>query len=199
MEKLLFITHRTARFGTIEGAVEALKGGCRAIQLRMKNTSEQEVLHTAWELKQLCDQAGADLYIDDYAAVALAVRARGVHLGKHDMPVREARALLGDAFRIGGTANTQEDVERLEEQGVDYIGLGPYRFTETKANLSPVLGLEGYRRIKSTKPVIAIGGIEIADIKSLMQTGIAGIAMSGAILRAANPEEETKRILQCII
>ena len=125
-----------------------------------------------------------------------------MHLGKHDMPVAEARRLLGNGFIIGGTANTFDDVKMHYEAGADYIGCGPFRFTTTKKNLSPILGLEGYRRIVSQMkeaginlPIVAIGGITREDIPAILQTGVTGVALSGTILRADNPTEETRRIL----
>ena len=126
--------------------------------------------------------------------------ADGVHLGKNDMPPREARALLGPQKIIGATANTFGDIRRAAAQGADYIGLGPFRFTRTKEKLSPILGIEGYREILARcaeqgirLPVVAIGGITAADVDALMATGIAGIALSGALLNAENPAEETKK------
>ena len=125
-----------------------------------------------------------------------------MHLGKHDMPVAEARRLLGNGFIIGGTANTFDDVKMHYEAGADYIGCGPFRFTTTKKNLSPILGLEGYRRIVSQMkeaginlPIVAIGGITREDIPAILQTGVTGVALSGTILRADNPAEDTRRIL----
>ena len=131
--------------------------------------------------------------------------ADGVHLGKNDMPVDEARRLLGHDKIIGGTANTFEDIERLHRQGTDYIGCGPFRFTTTKKSLSPVLGLEGYKRIVSDMkahgidlPIVAIGGILKSDIADIMQTGVTGIAVSGGILNAESPTEEMKQFISLI-
>ena len=121
------------------------------------------------------------------------------------MPISEARQILGKNFIIGGTANTFEDVRMHAEAGADYIGCGPFRFTTTKKNLSPVLGLEGYTDIVSKMkaeginlPIVAIGGITKEDIPSLMKTGITGIAISGSVLRAENPIEEMKEIITII-
>jgi thiamine-phosphate pyrophosphorylase len=128
--------------------------------------------------------------------------ADGVHLGKNDMPIKEARQMLGSSFIIGGTANTFEDVKAHHEASANYIGCGPFRFTTTKKNLSPVLGLDGYRHIvKQMKdaniqlPIVAIGGITAEDIPAIMQTGVTGIALSGTILHAENPIEEMKKII----
>ncbi|MDR2692557.1 MAG: thiamine phosphate synthase, partial [Dysgonamonadaceae bacterium] len=137
---------------------------------------------------------GADLYINDHVEICRRIGATGVHLGKSDMPPGEARKILGKNFIIGGTANTFEDILRLNAEGVDYIGLGPFRFTATKKNLSPVLGLPGYKQIMEqcavrgiNLPVFAIGGITAGDIPALLNSGITGIAMSSAILQAENP------------
>lgn len=124
------------------------------------------------------------------------------------MPVSEAWHRITekgqeDLFCVGATANTFEDIVKANQEGASYIGLGPYRYTETKKNLSPVLGLEGYQKIirqcrdAGIKiPIFAIGGIKFEDIASLMATGIEGIAVSGAIINAENPVEETRRFIQ---
>ena len=197
MNGLLFITHRTKRYSYLQSVEIALQGGCRQIQLRMKDVSVMEVERAAEQAKALCNEYGADLYVNDHVEVCLKINAKGVHLGKSDMSPSEARAILGDKYIIGGTANTFDDIRLLSGQGVDYIGLGPFRFTVTKKNISPVLGLEGYRNIiRSCRengiylPVIAIGWITLDDIPEIMKTGVAGIALSSTILNADNPVEE---------
>lgn len=202
MASLQFITHETEQFTYREGAFMALEAGCKWIQLRMKDVAVETVRQLAEELKKACENHHALLIIDDYVEVAREVKADGVHLGKNDMPIEEARKLLGEGFIIGGTANTFEDVKRHYEAGADYLGIGPFRFTTTKKNLSPVLGLEGYRNIKQQMieadiilPAVAIGGITVEDIPAILATGIEGIAMSGAILQAHDPDAEIKRIL----
>lgn len=201
MKGLLFITHQTEKYTYLDSVQIALEGGCRRIQLRMKHATAEEVEAVAHAARQLCEKHRAELYIDDHVEVCKRVRATGVHLGKSDMPPQEARNLLGPACIIGGTANTFDDVVRLHAAGVDYIGLGPFRFTTTKKNLSPVLGLEGYRSILDrcrergiTLPVLAIGGITVSDIPAILNTGVSGIALSSAILQASDPVGETKRI-----
>ncbi len=205
MKGLLFITHSTQGYGYLDGAEAVLKGGCRSIQLRMKDVPETEVLETARTLKVMCDDYGAELYIDDHVAVAVEVGAKGVHLGKNDMAPAQARNMMGRGFVIGGTANTFEDIVRLNDQRVDYIGLGPFRFTETKKNLSPILGLEGYERIIAQcreagidLPVVAIGGITADDIPAILNTGVSAIALSSTILGAADPVAETRKIIEII-
>ncbi len=201
-----FITHQNARYGYVEGARLALEGGCRWIQLRMKDATDDEVRPLAHKLRKLCSDYNAKFILDDRVNLVKEVSADGVHLGKNDMPVDEARQVLGPDYIIGGTANTFEDIEQLYRQGANYIGCGPFRFTTTKKNLSAILGLEGYRNIVKRMhdaginlPMVAIGGILHEDIHEIMQTGVTGIAVSGAVLNADNPVEEMKRMVKACL
>lgn len=193
---LLFITHPIERYSCFQSVEIALKGGCRMIQLRMKEMSPRRVRQTGTVLNALCREYGADLYINDHVEISRKIGAAGVHLGKSDMPPGEARKILGENFIIGGTANTFDDILRLKAEGVDYIGLGPFRFTTTKKYLSPVLGLPGYTQIMEqcsncgiNLPVFAVGGITANDIPEIMNTGIKGIAVSSMVLQAENPHK----------
>lgn len=172
---------------------KACEGGVDWIQLRIKNKDEAEWETIAAETKIICRNHHATLIINDYVKLAKTIGADGVHLGKEDMPPDEARALLGPGFIIGGTANTFEDIQRLALLKVDYIGLGPFRFTQTKTNLSPILGLQGYVDLMKksaaeniTVPIIAIGGIQLNDTGELLNSGVYGIAVSSAITEPAN-------------
>lgn len=203
MRAIQFITHEMDNVSYVEGARMALEGGCRWIQLRMKDASDDEVRKAAAEIQPMCKAHDAIFLLDDRVELAKELKADGVHLGKNDMPVDEARRVLGEDYIIGGTANTFEDIERLARQGADYIGCGPFRFTTTKKNLAPVLGIEGYREIIKKMeeagidlPVVAIGGITAEDIDDILATGVRGIAVSGTVLRAENPVEEMKQIIQ---
>ena len=197
-----FITHCTRRYSYLDSARMALEGGCRWIQLRMKDRPLEEVEAVARQVQALCKEHGAIFIIDDHVHLAQKLEADGVHLGKQDMPVAEARRVLGEGFLIGGTANTFDDIVQHRQGGADYIGCGPFRYTSTKKNLSPVLGLEGYAAIMRQMdeagiglPVVAIGGITKEDIPAILQTGVHGIALSGSVLRAESPAEEMKAIL----
>lgn len=202
---LQFITHRTDRYDEVSGTRAVLAGGCRWVQLRMKEAPTEELLRIGREVAHLCREAGATFILDDRADLVGELGADGVHLGKNDMPVAEARRLLGCDRLIGATANTFEDIERAAAAGADYIGLGPFRFTQTKRNLSPLLGLEGYRAIAARcreagidLPVIAIGGITAEDIRPIREAGIAGVALSGCLLGAEDATEKTKEIIDII-
>ena len=188
---------------TTQGLEPLLKAGLNWVQLRVKNRSEKDMYSIADSFVALCEKYKVYSIINDYPQLAKKVGADGVHLGKEDMPPVEARDLLGKDFIIGGTANNFEDVEALYEAGVNYIGLGPLRFTNTKKNLSPVLGLEGYADILQSCqansiriPIIAIGGIVVEDLAALYDIGLHGVAVSSAIRNAKNPTAAVKAFLE---
>lgn len=192
--RLQFLTNATERYDELDEVAMALDGGCRWIQLRMKDADDDKVIAVGRAAACLCHARGAVLIIDDRVALCHAIGADGVHLGRHDMPVDEARRLLGAGAIIGATVNTPDDLRRAAAAGADYAGCGPFRFTTTKARLAPILGLEGYERLVKVRdglgrplPLVAIGGITIADVPSLMSTGVDGVAISGCVVRAAEP------------
>lgn len=201
--QLQFISHQNEKMTYLDGIREALAGGCKWIQLRMKGATDEEARPIALKVKKLCKEQNATFLIDDRVQLVKEVGADGVHLGKNDMPIAEARKILGDDFIIGGTANTFEDVKAHYEADADYIGCGPFRFTTTKEKLSPILGLEGYHEIIQKMkaenidiPIVAIGGITKEDIPDIMKTGVNGIALSGSILNAKDPATETHDIME---
>ena len=208
---LQFITHFTEKYSYLDSVRIALDGGCRWVQLRMKDATADEIRPVALEAQKMCREHGATFIIDDHVELVKEIGADGVHLGKKDMPIAEARRILGKDFIIGGTANTFDDVKAHCEAGANYIGCGPFRFTTTKKGLSPILGLEGYREITRRMalpashgglgeiiPIVAIGGITADDIPAIMQTGVTGIALSGTVLRAANPVEEMRKLIALV-
>lgn len=204
--RMQFISHFTDQYDYLDSIAMALEGGCRWVQLRMKDATPEEILPIALEAQKLCKAKDATFIIDDHVALVKEIGADGVHLGKLDMPVGEARKILGDSFIIGGTSNTFEDIAMHAAAGADYIGCGPFRFTTTKKNLSPVLGLEGYQTLVAkmrenglTLPIVAIGGINAADIPAIMRTGVSGIALSGTVLRAENPVSEMRKLMDMMV
>ena len=204
--RLQFITHYNNVYSYVDSARIALEGGCRWIQLRMKDTEESLLEETAVIVQKMCKDYGATFIIDDHVYLTRKLKAAGVHLGKNDMPVAEARKILGDSYIIGSTVNSFQDIlSVIETSTPDYFGCGPFRFTSTKKNLSPILGLEGYSNIISRMkdngidiPLVAIGGISKENIPELLQSGIKGIALSGSILQSAHPQNEMKEIVNII-
>lgn len=204
--KLQFITHHTNRYSHIDSARIALEGGCRWIQLRIKGTSDKVLEETALAIQKMCRAHGATFIVDDNVLLAKRIGADGVHLGKSDMPISEARKILGEDIIIGGTVNSFEDIATtLQTTAPDYFGCGPYRYTTTKQNLAPILGIEGYSEIVRKMrmhhiniPIVAIGGITKSDIPAILSCGADGIALSSGILSAENPINEMVEIADII-
>jgi thiamine-phosphate pyrophosphorylase len=191
IDKLQYISQAPAGTSHIKAIETALRAGCKWIQLRIKDEMPAYILEEALAAKGLCDQYGGKLIVNDHPDIALAVGAYGLHLGLGDMPIPAARDIVGPDMIIGGTANTFEHVCLRINEGANYVGLGPFRFTSTKKNLSPILGPAGYRAILEAMqiagfnvPIIAIGGIMPEDVAGLVEIGIYGVAVSGAVTSA---------------
>ncbi|MGZ2371181.1 thiamine phosphate synthase [Ancylomarina sp. YFZ004] len=200
-----FITNDFSELNEIEQIKTVCEAGANWIQLRLKNKTDEEILKLGKQAVKICRQYKATFILNDHVHLATEIRAHGVHLGKVDMSPIKARKLLGSNFIIGGTANNMDDVSQLHKAGVDYIGLGPFRFTHTKKNLAPVLGLGAYEQIlqecqnqKISIPILAIGGIEIEDTANLMKIGLHGIALSSSVTSAKNIIETTQDYLKQI-
>ena len=204
MTSIQYITHENQRLSYLDGPILAFMGGCKWVQLRMKEASDEEFLVVGSQLRELCKIYSATFILDDRVHLVKPLGADGVHLGKNDMPIDETRRCLqSDKVIIGGTANTFDDIKRLHQQGANYIGCGPFRYTETKKKLAPILGFQGYKslveKMKSegiTLPIFAIGGILYDDVKALLSIGIDGIAISGGVLNADNPIEKMKLLMK---
>lgn len=200
ISRLHFITSDDGALSHIEQIKIVLDSGVTWVQLRAKNLNEKEFLKLAEATKDLTDQYKASLIINDHHLIASMVEASGVHIGKEDASPQEARKFLLEQI-VGGTANDLNDVKRIISH-VDYIGLGPLRFTKTKKKLSAILGLEGFKNIISVlpekKPIIAIGGVVLEDIPALMKTGVHGIAISGAIIYDDQPSARAKEFIKAL-
>lgn len=191
--KLPRLMYIAASVSQVEKACEA---GVQLIQLRVKDQLLSTVLEMANSAKEITDSyADVLLIINDYPQVVTSLNLDGVHLGQGDMDIATARELIGGKALIGGTASDLVEVQGLLYDRVDYIGLGPFRFTKTKKNLAPILGIEGYKEIlphvKNTL-VFAIGGIELADVSELMAAGVYGIAVSSALTQFDNMLQKTQ-------
>ncbi len=202
---LMFITHPSDRYSIAEEVQMVLEGGCKWIQLRIKDISDEEFRQTALEIIPLCKENEAFLVFDDRVELAMEMGVHGVHLGKNDMNPLQARETMGAEAIIGVTANTADDILRLKGWDVDYVGLGPFRYTTTKKNLSPLLGPDGYREVVNKVreaniplPIVAIGGITLEDIPEIMATGVNGVAVSGSIINAPNPVKYTRQLIETL-
>jgi thiamine-phosphate pyrophosphorylase len=188
LSKLQYISQGNSIKEQYENIHRVLDAGCTWIQLRVKDESFDDLITLAEKTQKLCARYRATFIVNDYVKVAERVNAHGVHLGLNDMPVAEARKILGNTKIIGGTANTLNDVIKRYNEKCNYIGLGPLRFTSTKKKLSPILGKEGYKFILNqlnklgiNTPIYAIGGITINDVPDLINSGVYGVAVSSAL------------------
>ncbi|TKC05926.1 thiamine phosphate synthase [Pedobacter frigoris] len=199
IDKLHYISQSPENGSHLDAIDKVLQSGGKWIQLRVKNQPEEVVLDLALRANSLCKSYGAKLIVNDYPEIARAAGAYGVHLGLDDMPIKVARKIVGDHMIIGGTANTFEHILKRVADGANYIGLGPYRFTSTKEKLSPIIGLTGYqvimKQVRNERldiPIIAIGGIEAEDMPLLIETGLYGVAVSGALSKDPHITEKLK-------
>ncbi len=199
ISKLQYITT------SAELAEDACSGGIDWIQLRLKNVGYDEYYAVGREVQKVCKKHKATLIINDNPRLALDLGADGVHIGKEDpLPQEDIDELLKRCCIIGCTANTIEDFLHLAGKPVSYVGLGPFRYTTTKQNLSPVLGQDGYSHLFTeiklrgliVPPIIGIGGIEAGDVHDLLKTGLHGIAVSGAISNAPDKVKAAKKFKQ---
>ena len=202
---LQFITNTNSKTSVTDQVFAVIEGGCRWIQIRMKDASDEEIKKVVDAVKPKCIETGTFLLLNDRVELAKELNVGGVHLGKDDMPVSKARMLLGAAAVIGVTANTYADVAAVSNLDIDYYGLGPYAETQTKKNLAPVLGLKGIRDIcyemENNNILIthvAVGGITIEDVLPLLEAGVNGIAVSSAIANAEDIVKATKNFLDLL-
>lgn len=202
---LQYITNTRCGKPILDQVIDVLEGGCRWIQLRMKDASEEELLEMAKKVKELTDPKEAFLIINDSVNVCRDANATGVHLGKSDMLPSKARLELGPLAVIGITANTIEDIRAVKALDIDYIGIGPFADTKTKENLAPVLGIKGISTICKemleediTIPHVAVGGVRLEDVKPLLEAGVDGIAVSGAIAYADDMVEATHKFCELL-
>ncbi|ACF14494.1 thiamine-phosphate pyrophosphorylase [Chloroherpeton thalassium ATCC 35110] len=189
-------THIQSRFSHVELARLALQGGADIIQLRDKTLPTSELFCIAKEILTLCQALGGKLIINDRADIALAADADGVHLGQDDLPIAEARKLLGENKIIGATASTLALAKQAEFDGADYIGFGHIFPTSTKHKPEPPKGVLAISEIKKSLriPVMAIGGIDYENIGEVMRAGADSAAVVSAICCAENPEAATQEI-----
>lgn len=188
--KLHYISQGSSPKEHLENIQKACTAGAELVQLRVKGGSEKKLLKLAREAREITSHFQTRLIINDFYKIAIEVKADGVHLGKTDTGIANARKHLYSWQIIGGTAHMLEDCEKLIEMEVDYISLGPFRFTSTKENLPAVLGLNGYAAIldflKTETPILAVGGVTTSDVTDLLKTGISGLAVSADITRDFN-------------
>lgn len=199
---LQFITNTDCKVPVHEQVLAVIEGGCKWVQIRMKDAPDDDIRRVVEIIKPKCIEKEVFLILNDRVELAKELNVGGVHLGKEDMPPSKARMILGPAAVIGVTANTFADIIAVSALDIDYYGIGPYKNTTTKKNLAPILGLEGIRKIcyemaeKNIEiPHVAVGGIQYDDILPLLEAGVNGVAVSGAIANAKNIVKETEKFV----
>lgn len=170
----------------VQIAKAAVKGGARFIQIRDKQANDREFYETALEVREITEEAGVLMFVNDRIDVAAAVGADGVNIGQTDLPVDIARGLLGDSVIIGVSADTIEQAKKAQEDGADYVGFGPIFPTSTKLDAGPVSSLETLRKVchEISIPVVAIGGISLENIGSVAANGASCAAVVSAVVCA---------------
>jgi thiamine-phosphate pyrophosphorylase len=174
----------------------ALEGGATAIQLRDKSSSALAQIELGRELRQLTRQAGALLIVNDRVDIAYAIEADGVHLGQDDVPTATARAILGPAAIIGGSAGNVTELARSLAAGVDYLGVGPMYATPSKADAGPAIGPAGLAEIRARTdlPIVGVGGIDATNLAPVFEAGADGVAIISAIMGAHDVANATRRV-----
>ncbi len=180
--------------------LESVRGGVTSVQLREKHLATRALVATAAHLKTLLAPFGIPLIINDRVDVALAIGADGVHVGQDDMPCETVRRLMGPTALIGLSVECWEDVVRAQDQPVDYLGVSPIFATPTKTDTRGAWGLEGLARIRafSRHPLVAIGGLNEANIPAVVRAGAEGIAVVSALCAAPDPRRAAEKLGRCI-
>jgi len=195
ISKFHYLTQDLPHRSHLEQTAIACKAGANWIQYRCLTKTDPELIEELHQIASICDDWGATLILTDHYHLLNKVDAQGVHLEDMHADFKQIREFISDEKTLGASANTFDDIQRIFLSGVvDYIGCGPFALTKTKPNDFPILGIKGYaERIKKMEdsgidlPLIAVGGIKIADTEILLKTGIHGIAISASVNLADDP------------
>ena len=201
--RLHIVTDETiqSRHDHVALAKLALEGGADCVQFREKRPrTTAELVRLAERTVAACRAADAVAVINDRVDVAAAAGASAVHLGRADLPAGVARRILGPAALIGGTANSFAEAAKVWETEVDYLGVGPVFGTTSKVNPAPTMGLAALARIAAAcpKPLIAIGGIDAANVGTVMAAGAHGVAVLSSVAAAEEPAAATRQCREAL-
>lgn len=200
--RLYIVTDRVAaRNRPLELIVEqVIRGGATIVQLREKETSEEEMIATGRRLHAITRKYNVPLVVNDNIRVTLAIDAEGLHIGQGDMSVRQARRRLGSHKILGVSAKSVEEALTAQQDGADYLGVGPIFETRTKKDAGEPIGIKTLSEIVKEVdiPVVAIGGIRTENVASVMRAGASGIAVISAIMGAKDPERATAELLSIV-
>lgn len=187
-------------FNHAELARRAIQGGADTIQFRQKRGGIRDLIDSARTVMSVCREAGIPLIVNDRVDVALAIGADGVHLGQNDMPLPEARKILGSEALIGLTTPEVSLALTAQDQGADYVGFGPVYQSRSKSNTLKPQGLGALKDLSKLLdiPVIAIGGITVGRCRETIESGAYGIAVMTAVSLVDNPAATTKQFADVI-
>ena len=185
----------------LETIEELLQSGIKMIQLREKDLSAAELYPLAKSLRTMTHHHDSLLLINDRIDLALAVKADGVHLGHHSLPINVARKILGPKFLIGASTHSSAEVKVASQQGADFVTFGPIYFTPSKAAYGNPVGIEPLQEIavETSIPIYALGGIKADNAKTTLEAGIYGLAAISALLAAPSPTRAYKRLSKHIL
>ncbi|MDD8015692.1 MAG: thiamine phosphate synthase [Acidobacteriota bacterium] len=200
--RLYLVTDRKLLRGRpLEIVVEsAVRGGVTAVQIREKDCPAREYIELARKLRGLLSGPGVPLLVNDRVDIALAAGADGVHLGQSDMPVREARRLMGPDALIGVSVENLEQAQEAEKEDVDYLGVSAIFATPTKKDTAAEWGLGGLERLRplSRRTLVASGGLNDENAAAVIRAGADGIAVVSAVCAAGDPEKAARRLREII-
>jgi thiamine-phosphate pyrophosphorylase len=183
----------------VDVAEAAIEGGATIIQYRAKNKSSFQLYREAREIKILCEKKGVPFVVNDRVDIALAVGANGVHLGQEDLPIEKAREIFPGGL-IGASVRSVKEALEAEKRGADYLGAGPIFPTFSKDDAGEAIGIQGLREIctAANLPVVAIGGINVQNVKDVIISGATGVAVISAVALAEEMVKAT-RLLKTLI
>lgn len=202
---LQFITKSDSQINVVEQIKGAIAGGCRWIQVNMKDASDDDIKCVINEVKPLCQESESILILSDRVELVKELELDGVHLDKGAMLPTQAREILGAGPIIGVVANSFSDISQIRYFDIDYISVGPYKHPESSTADSPIISTDDYASIMEQiheqqieLPIVAFGDIETTDIQGLWATGINGIAVSNAIANANDISAQTAQFISLL-
>jgi thiamine-phosphate pyrophosphorylase len=202
ISKFHYLTQDLPGRSQLQQAQIACEAGANWLQYRCLTKSDDELIVEINQIAEICDDWGATLILTNHYHLLDKVDAQGVHIEDLNADLTYIRQQIGEDKTLGASATNMEHLlARQDSEVVDYCGYGPFAHTDTKPNDKPLLGFDGYRQLQGQQiniPIIAVGGIQIADVEPLMKTGVYGIAISSAINLAIDPGKELKEIYQKI-
>jgi thiamine-phosphate pyrophosphorylase len=203
ISKFHYLTQDLPNRSHLEQVNIACEAGANWIQYRCLTKPDDELIDEINDIAVVCDDWGATLIITNHYHLLDRVDAQGVHIEDFDADFKAIRISIGDDKTLGASATNITALLAVQKSGViDYSGYGPFAHTDTKPNNKPLLGFEGYRELQKHPeiviPIIAVGGIQLADVDHLLETGVYGIAVSAAVNLAVDPAQTLKAFYQKI-